>query len=177
MIFDIGWHLMVGSWGRSEVGSAPSSDLVRSWSKTCGWKMGQPGLKTGAPSSDQGLVRRWGRPVLRPGRSEDGAQHLHITQLLSSPPLTHLSDTFDSYLNCFMLSSASQIALPKTDFQSQNFTIFIIFQLSPYLFTSTFFVSIMKNVLPHHGSKFFYLHGKFLKIYTYKFTFFNKFQP
>ena len=42
---------------------APSSDL--------------PGLKTGAPSFDRGLVRRWGRPVLRPGRSEDGAQHMY----------------------------------------------------------------------------------------------------
>ena len=40
--------------------------------------MGQPSLKTGAPSSDQGLVGRWGRPVLRPGRSEDGAQHIHF---------------------------------------------------------------------------------------------------
>ena len=68
---------MVGSWGRSEVGSAPSSDLVRSWGKTCGRKMGQPGLKTDAPSSNQGLVGRWGGPVLRPGRSEDGAQHIH----------------------------------------------------------------------------------------------------
>ena len=68
---------MVGSWGRSEVGSAPSSNLVRRWGKTWGWKMGQPGLKTGAPSSDHGLVGRWGRPVLRPGRSEDGAQHIH----------------------------------------------------------------------------------------------------
>ena len=68
---------MVGRWGRSEVGSAPSFNLVRRWGKTCGWKMGQPGLKTGAPSSDHGLVRRWGRPVLRPGRSEDGAQHIY----------------------------------------------------------------------------------------------------
>ena len=68
---------MVRSWGRSEVGSAPSSDLVRSWGKTCGWKMGQPGLKTSTPSSDWDLVRRWGRLVLRPGRSEDGAQHYH----------------------------------------------------------------------------------------------------
>ena len=42
---------------------APSSDL--------------PGVKTSTPSSNQGLVGRWGRPVLRPGRSEDGAQHLH----------------------------------------------------------------------------------------------------
>ena len=40
----------------------PSSDL--------------PGLKTGAPSSDRGLVGRWGRPVLTLGRSEDGAQHI-----------------------------------------------------------------------------------------------------
>ena len=39
--------------------------------------MGQLGLKTGTPSSDQGLVGRWGRPVLRPGRSEDGAQHIY----------------------------------------------------------------------------------------------------
>ena len=70
---------MVGSRGRSEVGSAPSSDLVRSWGKTCGQKMGQPGLKTGAPTSDQGLVGRWGRTALRPGRSEDGAQHIHWT--------------------------------------------------------------------------------------------------
>ena len=69
--------LVVGSWGKSEVGSAPSSDLVRSWGKTCGQKMGQPGLKTGAPTSDQMLVGRWGRPVLRPGRSEDGAQQIH----------------------------------------------------------------------------------------------------
>ena len=68
---------MVRSWGRLEVGSAPSSDLVRSWGKTCGWKMGQPSLKTGAPTFDQGLVRRWGRPVLRLGRSEDGAQHIY----------------------------------------------------------------------------------------------------
>ena len=67
---------MVGSWGRSEVGSAPSSDLVRSWGKTCGQKMGQPTLKTGTPTSNQGLVGKWGRPVLRPGRSEDGAQHI-----------------------------------------------------------------------------------------------------
>ena len=44
---------MVGGWGRSEVGSAPSSDLVRSWGKTCGQKMGQTGLKTGQ-------VGRWG---------------------------------------------------------------------------------------------------------------------
>ena len=72
---------MVGSWGRSEVGSAPSSNLVRRWGKTCGRKMGQPGLKTGTPSSDQCLVRRWGRPVLRPGRSEDGAQHIHLSQM------------------------------------------------------------------------------------------------
>ena len=57
---------------------APSSNLVRSWGKTCGRKMGQPGLKTGAPTSDQGLVGRWGRLVLRPGRSEDGAQHIYI---------------------------------------------------------------------------------------------------
>ena len=69
---------MVGSWGRSVVGSAPSSNLVRSWGKTCGRKMGQPSLKTGTPSSDWDLVRRWGRPVLRPGRSEDGAQHIHL---------------------------------------------------------------------------------------------------
>ena len=68
---------MVGSSGRSEVGSAPSSDLVRSWGKTCGWKMGQPRLKTGAPTSDQGLVGRWGRLVLRLGRLEDGAQQIH----------------------------------------------------------------------------------------------------
>ena len=64
---------MVRSWGRSEVGSAPSSDLVRSWGKTCCGKMGQPSLKTGTPTSNQGLVGRWGRP----GRSEDGAQHIH----------------------------------------------------------------------------------------------------
>ena len=60
---------MVGSWGRSEDGSAPSSDLVGSWGKTWGQKMGQPGLKTGAPSSNRGLgqtslktgqVGRWG---------------------------------------------------------------------------------------------------------------------
>ena len=69
---------MVGSWGRLEVGSAPSSNLVRRWGKNCGQKMGQPGLKTGAPSSNQGLVGRWGRPVLRLGRSEDGAQHIQI---------------------------------------------------------------------------------------------------
>ena len=68
---------MVGSWGRSEVGSAPSSNLVKRQGKSCGQKMEQPSLKTGTPSSDQGLVRRWGRPVLRPGRLEDGAQHLH----------------------------------------------------------------------------------------------------
>ena len=68
---------MVGSWGRSEVGSAPSSDLVRSWGKTCGQKMGQPGLKTGTPTSDQGLVGRWGRLVLRQGRLEDGAQQIY----------------------------------------------------------------------------------------------------
>ena len=67
---------MVGSWGRSEDGSAPSSDLVGSWGKTWGRKMGQPGLKTSAPSSNRGLVGRWGRPVLRPGRLEDGAQHI-----------------------------------------------------------------------------------------------------
>ena len=71
------WYFMVGSWGRLEVGSAPSSDLVRSWGKTCGPKMGQPSLKTSTPSSDQGFVRRLGRLVLRPGRSEDGAQHIH----------------------------------------------------------------------------------------------------
>ena len=52
---------------------------VRSW--VCpifrlGQKMGQPSLKTGAPSSNQGLFGRWGRPVLRPGRSEDGAQQI-----------------------------------------------------------------------------------------------------
>ena len=69
---------MVGSWGKSEVGSAPSSNLVRRWGKTSGQKMGQPSLKTGTQSSDQGLVRRWGRPVLRLGRSEDGAQHIII---------------------------------------------------------------------------------------------------
>ena len=63
---------MIGRWGRSEVGSAPSSDLVRRWGKSCGRKMGQPSLKTGTPSSDQYLVRRLGRP----GRSEDGAQHI-----------------------------------------------------------------------------------------------------
>ena len=51
---------MVGSWGRLEVGSGPSSNLGRRWNKSCGQKMGQPGLKTGAPSSDQGLVGRWG---------------------------------------------------------------------------------------------------------------------
>ena len=68
---------MVGSWGRSEVGSAPSSNLVRRWGKTTIWKMGQPSLKTGVPSFYQGLVRRWGRPVLRPGRSEDWAQEKH----------------------------------------------------------------------------------------------------
>ena len=67
---------MVRCWGRSEVGSAPSSNLVRRWGKTCGQKMGQPDLKTGVPSSDQGLVGIWGRPVLRPGRSEDGAQQI-----------------------------------------------------------------------------------------------------
>ena len=44
--------------------TAPSSNL--------------PGLQTSSASSDQGLVRRWGRPVLRLGRSEDEAQHLHI---------------------------------------------------------------------------------------------------
>ena len=77
---------MVGSWGRSEVGSAPSSDLVRSWGKTFGWKMGQPGLKTGTPTSDQGLVRRWGRPVLRLGRLEDGAQHKHKIKSNTAPP-------------------------------------------------------------------------------------------
>ena len=77
------WYLMVGSWGRSEVGSAPSSDLFRSWGKTCGRKMGQPGLKTSTPTSDQGLVARWGRPVLRPGRSEDGAQHIYFLYHLS----------------------------------------------------------------------------------------------
>ena len=68
---------MVENWGKSEAGSAPSSDLVRSLGKTCGQKMGQPGLKTDTPSSNQGLVRRWGRPVLRLGRSEDGAQHVY----------------------------------------------------------------------------------------------------
>ena len=76
--------LVVRSWGRSEVWSAPSSDLVRRWGKTCGQKMGQPGLKTGAPTSNQHLVGRWGRPVLKPGRSEDGAQQIHVsTGLLS----------------------------------------------------------------------------------------------
>ena len=69
---------MAGSWGRSEVRSAPSSDLVRSWGKTCGQKIGQPSLKTGAPSSNQDLVSRWGRPVLRLGSSEDGVQHIFI---------------------------------------------------------------------------------------------------
>ena len=69
--------ILVGSWGRLEVGSAPTSNLVERWCNTSGRKMGQTGLKTGAPSSDQGLVGRWGRPVLRPGRSEDGAQHIH----------------------------------------------------------------------------------------------------
>ena len=44
---------------------APSSDL--------------PGLKTSAPTSDQGLVGRWGRPVLRPGRSKDRAQHIYFS--------------------------------------------------------------------------------------------------
>ena len=68
---------MVESWGRSEVGSAPSSNLVRRWGKTCGQKMGQPSLKTGTTSSNQGLVGRWGRSVLRPGRSEDGAQQIY----------------------------------------------------------------------------------------------------
>ena len=69
---------MVRSWGRSEVGSAPSSNLVRRWGKTCGRKMEQTSLKTGAPSSDQGLVEIWGSPVLKPGRSEDGAQHIDV---------------------------------------------------------------------------------------------------
>ena len=41
--------------------------------------MGQPGLKTGAPCSNQGLVGRWGRPVLRLGRSEDGAHHIYLS--------------------------------------------------------------------------------------------------
>ena len=68
---------MIGSQGRSEVGSVPSSDLVRRWGKTCGQKMGQPGLKTSAPTSNQGLVGRWGRPVLIPCRLEDGAQHIY----------------------------------------------------------------------------------------------------
>ena len=45
---------------------APSSDL--------------PSLKTSTPSSDHGLVRRWGRPVLRPGRLEDGAQHIQAIE-------------------------------------------------------------------------------------------------
>ena len=69
---------MVVSWGRLEVGSAPSSDLVKRWGKTCGQEMGQPSLKTGTPSSDQGLVRRWGRLVLSPGRSEDEPQHIYF---------------------------------------------------------------------------------------------------
>ena len=72
---------MVGSWGRLKVGSAPSSNLVRSWGKTCGQKMEQPGLKTSTPTSDQGLVGRWARLVLRPGRSEDGAQHMFQTNM------------------------------------------------------------------------------------------------
>ena len=50
---------MVGSWGRSEVGSAPSSNLVR----------------------------RWGRLVLRPGRSEDGAQHTGFGQKMGQTGL------------------------------------------------------------------------------------------
>ena len=70
------------------VGSAPFSDLVRSWGKTCGQKMGQAGLKTSAPTSNQGLVGRWGRPVLRPGRSEDGAQHIHLIPVGHSAPRT-----------------------------------------------------------------------------------------
>ena len=48
---------MVRSWGRLEVGSAPSFNLVRSWGRTCGRKMGQPGLKTGQ-------VGRWGTTYL-----------------------------------------------------------------------------------------------------------------
>ena len=72
---------MVRSWGRSEVGSAASSDLVRSWGKTCGRKMGQPSLKTGALSCDQVLVGRCGRPVLRPGRLEDGAYICNNTSM------------------------------------------------------------------------------------------------
>ena len=73
------WYLMVGSWGRLEVRSAPFSYLVRSWGNTCGWKMRQPSFKTGTITSNQGLVRRWGRLVLRPSRSQYGAQHIYCS--------------------------------------------------------------------------------------------------
>ena len=66
--------------GWSDVGAGRKLGLPQlpTWSKdgaTSGRKMGQTGL---APSSYQGLVGRWGRPVLRPGRSVDGAQHKYF---------------------------------------------------------------------------------------------------
>ena len=45
-----------------------------------------------------------------------------------------------------------------------------------FVYIKFFMFSLWNNVLPPHGSKSFYPHGKFLKIYTFKFTFLNKFK-
>ena len=56
--------------------TCPSFDLAPSFGPPS-QSFNLPSLKTGTPTSNQGLVGRWGRPVLRLGRLEDGAQHIH----------------------------------------------------------------------------------------------------
>ena len=52
------------------------------WARLVVRRWGSLVLKTGAPTSDQVLVGRWDRPVLRPGMSEDGARHIYRFDLV-----------------------------------------------------------------------------------------------
>ena len=70
MIFDGRKLGQVGSW------VCPIFRLGQKLGQDLWLEDGAAGLKTGTPSSDLCLVGRWGRPVLRLGRSEDGAQHI-----------------------------------------------------------------------------------------------------
>ena len=97
---------MVRSWGRLEVGSAPSSNLVRRWGNTCGWKMGQPGLKTGQ-------VRRWGTTYIYTKISKIG----QIDQVLNSKINVRFRNIFSeswisfsvTYVSIYLLASCIDV--------------------------------------------------------------------
>ena len=58
--------------------------------------MGLPNLPTWSEVGARLVVGRWGSPVLRPGRSEDGAQHIHPAKMD-----IRANVMFGQYVHCF----------------------------------------------------------------------------